>query len=94
MPLRGHHLQAQGGRRPRARARAPGQGPDLLAAPSCACARSSTSTTNLRPCKAYPGNPLNYKEGIDLVVFRENTEGLYAGVEFFPVPPGRPRRPR
>jgi isocitrate/isopropylmalate dehydrogenase len=42
--------------------------------------------TNLRPCKAYPGNPLNYKEGIDLIVFRENTEGLYAGVEFCPVP--------
>jgi 3-isopropylmalate dehydrogenase len=42
--------------------------------------------TNLRPCKAYPGNPLNYKEGIDLVIFRENTEGMYGGVEFFPVP--------
>jgi 3-isopropylmalate dehydrogenase len=42
--------------------------------------------TNLRPCKAYPGNPLNYKEGIDLVIFRENTEGLYVGVEFHPVP--------
>ena len=42
--------------------------------------------TCLRPCKAYPGNPLNYKEGIDLVVFRENTEDLYAGVEFYPVP--------
>ena len=40
----------------------------------------------LRPCKAYPGNPLNHKEGIDLVVFRENTEDLYAGVEFGPVP--------
>ena len=40
----------------------------------------------LRPCKAYPGNPLNHKEGIDLVVFRENTEDLYAGVEFNPVP--------
>jgi 3-isopropylmalate dehydrogenase len=40
----------------------------------------------LRPCKAYPGNPLNYKEGLDLVVFRENTEDLYAGVEFAPVP--------
>ena len=47
---------------------------------------------NLRPCKAYPGNPLNYKEGIDLVIFRENTEGMYAGVEFFPLPAGRPRR--
>ncbi len=40
----------------------------------------------LRPCKAYPGNPLNYKEDIDLVVFRENTEDLYSGVEFNPVP--------
>lgn len=42
--------------------------------------------TCLRPCKAYPGNPLNYREGIDLVIFRENTEDLYAGVEFNPVP--------
>jgi len=41
--------------------------------------------TNLRPCKAFEGNPLNYKDDIDLVVFRENTEGLYAGVEFYPV---------
>jgi 3-isopropylmalate dehydrogenase len=41
----------------------------------------------LRPCKAYPGNPLNYKEGLNLVIFRENTEDLYAGVEFSPVPP-------
>jgi isocitrate/isopropylmalate dehydrogenase len=40
----------------------------------------------LRPCKAYPGNPLNFKERIDLVVFRENTEDLYAGVEFNAVP--------
>ena len=42
--------------------------------------------TNLRPCKAYPGNPLNYRDDIDLVVFRENTEGMYGGVEFFPLP--------
>ncbi len=40
----------------------------------------------LRPIKAYPGNPLNYKDGIDIVVFRENTEDLYSGVEFHPVP--------
>jgi isocitrate/isopropylmalate dehydrogenase len=40
----------------------------------------------LRPTKAYPDNPINFKEGIDLVVFRENTEDLYAGVEFNPVP--------
>jgi len=42
--------------------------------------------TNLRPCKAYKGNPLNYKDNIDLVIFRENTEGLYSGVEFNPTP--------
>jgi 3-isopropylmalate dehydrogenase len=43
--------------------------------------------TNIRPCKAYAGNPLNYKDGIDLVIFRENSEGLYSGVEFYPLPP-------
>jgi isocitrate/isopropylmalate dehydrogenase len=40
----------------------------------------------LRPIRSYPGNPLNYKEDINLVVFRENTEDLYSGVEFNPVP--------
>ena len=40
----------------------------------------------LRPCRAFSGNPLNAREGIDLVIFRENTEDLYAGVEFHPVP--------
>jgi isocitrate/isopropylmalate dehydrogenase len=39
-----------------------------------------------RPAKAYEGNPLNYKDDIDITVFRENTEDLYAGVEFSPVP--------
>ena len=42
--------------------------------------------TNMRPCKAYPGNPLNLKDGIDIVIFRENTEGLYSGIEYHPVP--------
>ena len=41
---------------------------------------------NLRPARAYKGNPLNYRDDIDLVIFRENTEGLYSGVEFRPVP--------
>jgi isocitrate/isopropylmalate dehydrogenase len=40
----------------------------------------------LRPCKAYAGNSLNYKDDVDIVVFRENTEDLYSGVEFNPVP--------
>ncbi len=53
--------------------------------------------TNMRPCKSYPGNPLNYRGTaianpsgadvmIDQVVFRENTEGSYGGVEFHPIP--------
>jgi len=40
---------------------------------------------NYRPCVAYKNNPLIYREGLDLHVFRENTEGLYSGVEFYPL---------
>lgn len=40
----------------------------------------------LRPTKAYPGNPLNYRDDIDMIMFRENTEDLYSGVEFNTVP--------
>jgi 3-isopropylmalate dehydrogenase len=46
----------------------------------------------MRPCLSFPGNPLNFirKESdggyeepkVDVVVFRQNTEGLYAGVEW------------
>jgi isocitrate dehydrogenase (NAD+) len=35
----------------------------------------------LRPCKSYAGVRSRYTE-IDLVIFRENTEDLYAGIEF------------
>ena len=56
--------------------------------------------TCLRPCKGYPGNPLNYKDDIDIVVFRENTQGMYIGVEYAQVPeefyavPGTEKLPR
>jgi 3-isopropylmalate dehydrogenase len=43
--------------------------------------------TNIRPCRAYPGNPLNFRDDINLVVFRESTECLYVGIEFHPLPP-------
>jgi isocitrate dehydrogenase (NAD+) len=37
----------------------------------------------IRPCKYYPGVRTLYdKSNIDLVLFRENTEDLYAGIEF------------
>ncbi len=45
-----------------------------------------------RPCKTYKGNPLNFirrgqgneieEPEIDVVIFRQNTEGLYGGVEW------------
>ncbi len=41
---------------------------------------------NQRPNLAFPGCELNVKDDIDVTVFRENTEGSYAGVEFGPVP--------
>jgi 3-isopropylmalate dehydrogenase len=46
----------------------------------------------IRPCRSFKGNPLNFirrdaKGGfeeplVDAVIFRQNTEGLYAGVEW------------
>ncbi|MBM7624502.1 isocitrate dehydrogenase (NAD(+)) [Sporohalobacter salinus] len=35
---------------------------------------------NLRPVKTYKGAPTKFKD-VNYVVFRENTEGLYAGIE-------------
>jgi len=35
----------------------------------------------VRPCKTYPGVPSPYKD-VDIIIVRENTEDLYAGVEF------------
>ena len=36
---------------------------------------------NIRPIKAYPGIP-SLKPDIDFVIVRENTEGVYRGIEF------------
>ncbi len=45
----------------------------------------------IRPCKSFKGNPLNFirrkdngfeEPDVDVVIFRQNTEGLYAGVEW------------
>src|SRR6186997_1377118 len=35
----------------------------------------------VRPCKTYPGVRTRY-EDVDIVLVRENTEDLYAGIEF------------
>jgi len=37
--------------------------------------------TCLRPCKSYPGINSHY-QNIDIVIIRENSEDLYAGIEF------------
>lgn len=37
---------------------------------------------NVRPCQSLP-NTRSVFEGVDLVLYRENTEGLYAGIEYF-----------
>lgn len=37
--------------------------------------------TCLRPTKSYEGVPSRYKN-VDIIIFRENTEDLYAGIEF------------
>ncbi|HZV11817.1 MAG TPA: isocitrate/isopropylmalate family dehydrogenase, partial [Candidatus Kapabacteria bacterium] len=37
---------------------------------------------NMRPAKSFPGVRSRY-ENIDLVIFRENTEGLYVGIEHY-----------
>jgi isocitrate dehydrogenase (NAD+) len=40
---------------------------------------------NVRPVKALPNVPCRYPE-LDLVIVRENTEGLYSGIEHFVIP--------
>jgi 3-isopropylmalate dehydrogenase len=51
----------------------------------------------VRPCVTFPGNPMNFvrrladggvdEPALDITVFRQNTEGLYAGVEWIDPPP-------
>jgi 3-isopropylmalate dehydrogenase len=43
-------------------------------------------TTKLVHARSFAGNPRNHREGIDLLVVRENSEDLYSGIEFRPVP--------
>jgi 3-isopropylmalate dehydrogenase len=46
----------------------------------------------IRPCRSFPGNPLNFirrtadggfeEPRVDVAIFRQNTEGMYAGIEW------------
>ncbi len=42
--------------------------------------------TSIRPVRSFKGNPLNFSDSLNLVIFRENTEGLYKGIEFPKIP--------
>jgi isocitrate dehydrogenase (NAD+) len=45
--------------------------------------RSLDLYAQVRPCKHYPGVRTRYADaGVDMVIVRENTEDLYAGIEF------------
>ena len=48
------------------------------------CARCSTSTSACAPCAGSQGvpSPVKRPETVDMVIFRENTEDIYAGIEF------------
>jgi len=51
----------------------------------------------IRPCRSFEGNPLNFvrrsadggvdEPMVDAVIFRQNTEGMYSGVEWTDPPP-------
>ncbi|MBN1335912.1 MAG: isocitrate/isopropylmalate dehydrogenase family protein [Deltaproteobacteria bacterium] len=65
--------------------------------PSVAIRQAFDLDVAIRPCRSFPGNPLNFirraadgsveEPRVDVVVFRQNTEGLYSGVEWTHPPP-------
>ena len=54
---------------------------------TCSCASKLNLYAAVRPVRSLPGVPTRF-EDVDLVIIRENTEGLYSGVEN-EVTPGR-----
>jgi 3-isopropylmalate dehydrogenase len=67
-------------------------GIDSYRSPILELRRRFSLDVSVRPCRSFPGNPRNHvrrepdgsivEPEIDLVVFRQNTEGLYSGVEW------------
>lgn len=41
---------------------------------------------NVRPVFSIPNNPCQISDNMNMVIIRENTEGLYAGLDFNPIP--------
>ena len=66
----------------RSRGRSPRRAAAAIARSTSRCASSSTSTRTCGRCRRSPGVPSRYTN-VDLVIVRENTEDLYAGVEHY-----------
>ncbi len=58
-----------------------------FSSPNVALRQELDLFANVRPARSLPGVKTRF-EGVDLVVIRENTEGLYSGVEHW-IPPNR-----
>ena len=90
-PVWRDHLEAQESRRSRTRPELRGKGYPYFS-PIVTMRQAFNLDVCMRPCMAFPGNPLNFirkKPGggfeepqVNVVVFRQNTEGLYAGIEW------------
>ena len=90
-PVRRHHLQAQGGGRGRAESRAQGSRVHLLqphrgyaAAVQPGCVPPALSVLCREPAQLHPQDSRRRlrEPKVDAVIFRQNTEGLYAGIEW------------
>ena len=90
-PVRGDHLEAEE-RRPKPNSRRPCKGKGCVYySPIVKMRQLFDLDICIRPCRSFPGNPLNFvrrsgdgvdEPKIDAVIFRQNTEGLYSGVEW------------
>ena len=84
--VRRHHVETGQGRRSRTGRRPCAARAWSTARPSSACGSCSISTSACGRARRTPAIRSTSTTRIDIVVFRENTEDLYAGVEFNPVP--------
>ena len=60
------------------------------------CARCLTCTSACGPVQYFQGvpSPVKHPEKVDMVIFRENTEDIYAGIEYAARHAGEPEDPR
>ena len=80
-PLPQHVLDAVAETKVAIKAPSPRRSARVSAALTWPCASTSTCTPACRPCLSQPGDGSRFRD-VDLVIVRENTEDLYAGIEF------------